>query len=211
MADSTLAAMTADTNPTTTALFYMVEDPSGTPLNRKITTANILNVINNLTADTAPDRAADYVATYDASASGPKKVLLNNLGAYVLSAAMTNTNPADSTTYYFGNWESLGLSTVADARRIYIQRAGKITKADIYAFNSGTGSNETYTISLRLNNTTDTTLSSSVNHDAAAEHFTNTALSIAVAVGDYFEIKAVTPAWATNPTGVYYMVRIFVE
>jgi hypothetical protein len=34
---------------------------------------------NALTADASPDRAADYVATYDASASAHKKVLLNAL------------------------------------------------------------------------------------------------------------------------------------
>lgn len=46
-----------------------------------ITLENALKVINALTADAAPDRAADYVVTYDASAAGPKKVLLNNLAS----------------------------------------------------------------------------------------------------------------------------------
>lgn len=211
MADSTLAAMTADTNPTTTALFYMVEDPSGTPLNRKITTANILNVINNLTADSAPDRAADYVATYDASASGPKKVLLNNLGAYVLHAALFNVNPADATTYYFGSWDSAGLTSTGGVRRIYIQRAGKITKADILFVITSGGSGETSTMSLRLNDTTDTTLSSAIEANSTVEHFTNTAISVAVAVGDYVEIKWVTPTWTSNPTGLLAMVRLFIE
>lgn len=35
--------------------------------------------VNSLTADATPDGAADYVATYDASAGGHKKVLLNDL------------------------------------------------------------------------------------------------------------------------------------
>ena len=39
----------------------------------------LLRIINNLTADTAPDRAADYVASYDASAGVEKKVLHNDL------------------------------------------------------------------------------------------------------------------------------------
>lgn len=38
-------------------------------------------IINTLTADATPDGAADYLVTYDASASLPKKVLLNALGA----------------------------------------------------------------------------------------------------------------------------------
>jgi hypothetical protein len=50
-----------------------------TTTNKKITLSDTLKVINLLTADATPDRAADYVVTYDASASGPKKVLLQNL------------------------------------------------------------------------------------------------------------------------------------
>jgi len=45
-----------------------------------ITASRTLSLdINGLTEDTAPDGAADYVATYDASAGAHKKVLLNNL------------------------------------------------------------------------------------------------------------------------------------
>lgn len=211
MADSTLVGLTADTDPTTTSLLYLVEDPAGTPVDRKITAANLLKVTNNLTEDTAPDRAADYVATYDASASGMKKVLLNNLGGYVLTAALFNVSPADSTTYYFGSWESAGLTSVGGVRRVYVQRAGKVTRADVTIVNSGTGSGETSTMSFRLNDTTDTTISTAIENNTTTEHFTNTALSIAVAVGDYFEIKWVTPAWVTNPTGVLVMVRLFIE
>jgi hypothetical protein len=40
--------------------------------------ANLLKIIDGLTADTSP-AIADEVATYDASASGPKKVTLDNL------------------------------------------------------------------------------------------------------------------------------------
>ena len=163
MADSTLAAMTADTDPATTSLLYLVEDPSGTPLNRKITAANLLVVTKNMTEDTAPDRAADFVATYDTSASGPKKVLLNNLGVYSIACNVTNVSPADATTYFFGNWDGSALSTGAGgSRRMYIQRAGKITKADVFMAVASPGSNETSTMSVRVNNSTDTTISSSI-------------------------------------------------
>ncbi len=40
-----------------------------------------LKIINTLTADATPDGAADYLVTYDASASLPKKVLPNTLVA----------------------------------------------------------------------------------------------------------------------------------
>lgn len=47
--------------------------------NRRMLVSDFLKVVNALTADASPDRAADYVMTYDASASGAKKVLLQNL------------------------------------------------------------------------------------------------------------------------------------
>lgn len=42
---------------------------------------NFLKVLNALAADGAPDAAADYVMTYDASAGVVKKVLLNLIGS----------------------------------------------------------------------------------------------------------------------------------
>ena len=99
MADSTLHALTEDTDPTVTAELYLLEDPAGTPLNRRISVQNLLKVINNLTADATPDRAADYVVTYDASASASKKVLVGTIatsGTY--TPTLTNTTNIDSST-----------------------------------------------------------------------------------------------------------------
>ncbi len=45
--------------------------------------------INGLTADATPDPAADYVATYDASAAGHKKVLLSKLSGMLLLTSGT--------------------------------------------------------------------------------------------------------------------------
>lgn len=47
--------------------------------NRRILISDFLKVINSLTEDTTPDSAADYVVTYDASASAVKKVLLQTI------------------------------------------------------------------------------------------------------------------------------------
>ena len=99
MADSTLHALTEDTDPTVTAELYLLEDPAGTPLNRRISVQNLLKVINNLTADATPDRAADYVVTYDASAGATKKVLLGNItpaGTY--TPTLTNTTNVAAST-----------------------------------------------------------------------------------------------------------------
>jgi hypothetical protein len=201
MADSTLVSLTADTNPTTTSILYLVEDPAGTPLNRKITAANLLVVTNNLTEDATPDRIADFIPIYDASASGMKKVLPRNVGAYTLFGTVPNTSPADATTYFFGGLPGSGLSTSGATRKILVPRAGVVRQVQLVVATAG-GTAETSTISLRLNNTTDATITSSFATNASGVVFTNSAMTLTVALGDYLEFKWVTPTWVTNPTSL---------
>ena len=55
--------------------------------------------INSLTADSAPDGAADYVATYDANAAAHKKVLLRDLPITNYNITATASTSTTSTTY----------------------------------------------------------------------------------------------------------------
>jgi hypothetical protein len=168
--------------------------------------------ITGLTANTAPV-STDLVPMVDDPGGSPltQKITIANLmlrAPFVLIGGSENDNPADGTTYYWGSKVGLAMSTAAAARRIYFPRACTITAVDLYAtFTNGTA--ETSTISLRLNNTTDTTVSSTVALNATPYHSLVTGLSIAVAAGDYFEFKWVTPTWATNPTGVYWWCEIY--
>ena len=142
------------------------------------------------------------------------KIIAPNAG-YVLTAYANSFSPADATTYYFGSF-IVAPGTTADVKRVYVPKAGTVTRAHIRVHNNGgtQGTNETSTMSFRLNNTTDTSLTTSfdVNDASGASSFFNvTGLSIAVIAGDYFEIKWVTPTWATNPTAVLIQVDLFVE
>lgn len=140
----------------------------------------------------------------------------NNLPGYQgytiqMPFATANTNPGDATTYYFGNGTNAALVATATAtRRVYIPKEGTI-KA-VYGFYTQTAgaSNENSTLSLRLNNTTDTTITTTIDN-SAPNAFSNTALSIAVVTGDYIEGKWVTPTWATNPTGLGMGMIIYIE
>ncbi len=119
--------------------------------------------------------------------------------------------PADSTTYYIGFCPSTN-STTGAVHRMHIPRAGAIVAAYLNVVVEGTlGTTETSTVSIRLNNTTDTTLSSSVQTNAAFQTYSNTALNIAVAAGDYIEIKWVTPAFSTNPTTVRVYGSVYIS
>lgn len=167
--------------------------------------------ISALTADTAPDRTADYVPTYDASAVGNKKVLLSDLGGYTVYANCAVSSPADSTTYYFGPHWARPLATTAANHKIRFPRAGKITRITIETLVVTTvATTENITASFRLNDTTDTTITSVMQLDQSSETFTNSGLSIAVAAGDYGCIKLAMPAFATNPVDVCVNVQIWV-
>lgn len=164
--------------------------------------------INSLTQDSAPDRISDYLVSFDTSASTAKKLSIKDSGAYVLEAQFASTSPADATTYFFGPFFSAVMGTTSGNHRVYIPRAGVITRVDL--FMSGTaGSSETSTISVRLNDTTDTTITSILNLSTFPVYVTN-AISITVAAGDWVNIKWLTPTWVTNPTGIVGSVKLFI-
>lgn len=167
--------------------------------------------ISALTTDSTPDRTADYGPTYDASAAATKKVLLSNFGGLIYQTWFSLTlNPADATTYYFSPHPGFGLAAATTSHKTYIQNGGTVRRIDIHGYVTGLGSAETSTISFRLNNTTDTTISSTVVMNATPVYISNTGLSIAVVNTDYFNIKWLTPTWVTNPTGISLVALIWV-
>lgn len=129
---------------------------------------------------------------------GAGNLIIKNYWIPVYSLSGTITSGA---TRYFGNiLRTVGAT--ATEQKIYFREAGTITIAQIIFFASGTvGTNENITISIRLNNTTDTAVAT-VGAATVERQFTNTALAIAIAAGDYIEMKIVTPSWATPPTAV---------
>lgn len=133
-------------------------------------------------------------------------VLVN--GGYSISSISSASTPADATTYYYGEFSNVAASTVANCRRVYVPRKCKITSFYGTFMDGGLGSTETSTISIRVNNTTDYTVSETVANNTTYSYVSNTALNIPLNAGDYYEIKWVTPTWATNPTSVIPVFRV---
>jgi len=128
---------------------------------------------------------------------------------YTLSVQALTSSPADGATIYFGQLPKAPVSAAATSK-IYIRKAGTIKAANIYCYSGTAGTAEAWSISIRLNNTTDTQIASV----AAATNervFSNTGLSISVSVGDYIEIKSVNPTWATNPLTTIFGGYIYIE
>lgn len=130
----------------------------------------------------------------------------------VLMAQSNVFSPNDSTTYYFGVPFSKAPGTDESLFRVHIPKSGTVTKIYLQISNGGTlGSSEQFTISFRLNNATDTVILTTATTNNTVSYVNNTALSIPVLAGDFFSIKLVTPAWATNPTNVQFNAIVYVK
>lgn len=122
--------------------------------------------------------------------------------AFIPFGNVATFSPSDATTYYVGT-VPITPATTAGLRRIYFPRAATIKSVRLYIMIGGTaGTTEATSFYVRLNNATDTTISTTATLDAN-NLVTASALSIAIAAGDYVEIKMVAPTWATNPTNVF--------
>jgi hypothetical protein len=115
----------------------------------------------------------------------------------------------DSSTYYLGN--PYGPPTTDPAvRRMYCPMAGTIKVVYFYWYAQTAGSGDNISVYIRLNDTSDT-LIATIGNTAASKVFSKTDLSIAVVQGDYYEIKVVCPAWATNPADVFLSGVVYIE
>lgn len=87
--------------------------------------AAVYKTINSLTADGSPDQDADYVASYDASATTGKKVLIKNLKQMApITASLSGDVSLNNTANYFdgptiaqgstGTWFVSGTVTLID-------------------------------------------------------------------------------------------------
>lgn len=77
--DNAMTGLTAETAPDV-ADSLLIYDATESAANTT-TITNFYKTINGLTADATPDGAADYIPTYDNSASAGKKVLIQDLAA----------------------------------------------------------------------------------------------------------------------------------
>ena len=108
---------------------------------------------------------------------------------------------ADSTPFYFGQ-NPIAPTTTAAISKIYIPKAGTINKVYITFVATTTATNEVLNLYIRKNNAADTYIDQ-IGSTGYLWRFRNETLGLAVAAGDYIEIKGIPPVWATNPQGSF--------
>lgn len=127
---------------------------------------------------------------------------LGTYTGYSINVQALTSSPTDAQTVYFGTLPKAP-TTTANISKVYVRQAGTITAAEIYCYSGTAGTNEAWSLYIRLNNTTDY-LIQTVSAATSERVFTNSSLSISLNANDYFEIKGVQPTWATNPLTTIY-------
>jgi hypothetical protein len=128
---------------------------------------------------------------------------------YTIKVQALTSSPTDSATIYFGMLPKAP-TTTANISKVYIRKAGTIKIAEIYCYSGTAGSAESWSLYIRKNNSADT-LIATLAVSASERIFSNAALNIAVAAGDYIEIKCVNPLWATNPLTTIFGGYLYIE
>ena len=109
-------------------------------------------------------------------------------------------NLAGSSTYYLSTFFSPITFTAATAAytNIFMAKAGTITACYGFVQSTTPGSAENVTIALRLNDTSNTNVTTTLQLDADRT-FSNNALSLAVSAGNFIDVLMITPAWVLAP------------
>src|SRR5574338_125947 len=137
----------------------------------------------------APSGSKSFVFTINTTDSGAG---LSGISLFLADGAPTN--------FY---------STESVVNRYYIPLDGTITR--VYGVASCTpGSGENNTLAIRLNNTTDTNVSTTYKLNTSPSAFNNTGLSISVSAGDFINFKLVG-GMVTPANSVDFAVTIYVS
>lgn len=152
------------------------------------------------------------IQSHISNTSNPHSTTAAQVGAlgYTLSvSAALQATATDGDTLYWGSIQAAP-STSAAIARVYIPKAGTIKVVYIFTRAVTTGSGEDWSMYIRLNNSSDTLIETEAS-SGNVRIFANTSLNIAVAQGEYIEIKEVCPTWATNPANIIRGGYIYIE
>jgi len=191
-------------NPADTDVLYIVVNPDSSPQSRTVRFSKAKGQKGDKgdTGDVGPQGLKG-----DTGDQGPQGI--PGVSNYCINVQALTSSPTDGQTVYFGMLPKAP-TTTANISKIYIRKAGTIKIAEIYCYSGTPGTAEAWSLYIRKNNATDT-LIATLSVSASERVFSNTGLSIAVAVGDYIEIKGIQPTWATNPLTTIYAGYLYVE
>lgn len=147
--------------------------------------------------NTTTGRFEHYNGTYWA---GEKRILYVHHPSY---------NPSDSQTNFFSNIAIVPVTTTT-AHEVILRGNGVIRACDFNTWAAtAVGTNEAFSLYIRINSTD--YLVQTISAATQKRSFVNTSLNIPFVDGDVLRMNYVTPAWATNPTGLIGAGNLIIE
>jgi hypothetical protein len=179
-----------------------IDGYGSTPVVKVTTFDKIFQTINALPnlSGSSVNPNSDILAARSSSGGYGYSIYLKNVGTFTISlhSIFANTLSA-STTYYAG----FGFSTVANTFAVPILRSCKIFGATVFFIVDTTlASAQTFSLYLRVNNTTDNLLFTGCQMNQSVNRYTTSGLNINISAGDTVEFKFTAPAWTTAPVTV---------
>jgi hypothetical protein len=169
-----------------------------------ITSANITQTITNGVTDKAPSEDAVYDALALKSNLTDTKLLFQ--GAFL------STSLGDSVTYYFSNMNGLAATGTQSFSKFGFHANRKITNVVLTCSQNVNYSNESVSLYLRKNATTDSTITTSLDLSTVGLNTSKVfyyTVDIDVTTGDDYEFKITTPAFATNGTNSRWHIELY--
>jgi len=156
-------------------------------------------------------------ATYPDTAGSSSNVLTSNGTNWSSSAPSAGSsyyqcintytgNPLDGITYYFSpGTQFTNSSTVTGLEKFMTPIACTLTKfRGVFTVAGTLGSSQNCTLFIRVNNSSNTDVSTTIQLTSSSVTVTNTGLSISLSAGDYISFGFTGPTWTTNPTVVSF-------
>lgn len=124
------------------------------------------------------------------------------------------TTVADATTYYWGSLQSAGTSTTTAATRQFVIPFNcTLVGFSLATRSTAVASNESHSLYVRVNNTTDITLSTAITFAVGGSnivnYFSSSSLNTNINAGDKLEMKYVSATSATDPTSAYLSTILY--
>lgn len=152
------------------------------------------------------DATSSIQTQLNAKLSSTKERLLTICGFAI-------TNPADATSYYFSEYTDAVPQTSQGIYKFQFNENLTVTRVLITVKHNTNPTNESVSFYLRASSTTDQTITTSMDMSTVGPFntkvFVYSGLSLSVTSGTDYEIKMLTPTWATNPTSTTIRVKIY--
>ena len=166
------------------------------------------NRITQTITNGVTDKAPSEDAVYDALA-----LKANTTDTHLLfQGAFLATSLSDSVIYYFSNMNGLAATGTQSFSKFGFDKNKKITNVVLSCSQNVNYSNESVSLYLRKNATTDSTITTSLDLSTVGLNTSKVfyyTVNIDVTTGDDYEFKIVTPAFATNGTNSRWHIELY--